>query len=47
MDDPHRRKKDLLDIGDLFRHYERASDRIFSDDVFAAGLDDIEYANAF
>lgn len=23
------------------------SDRIFSDDVFAAGLDDIEYANAF
>jgi predicted nucleotidyltransferase len=47
MDDPHRRKKDLLDIGELFRHYEAASDRIFSDDVFAAGLDDIEYANAF
>jgi predicted nucleotidyltransferase len=47
MDDPHRRQKDLLDIGELFRHYEAASDRTFSDDVFAAGLDDIEYANAF
>lgn len=47
MDDPHRRKKDLLDIGELFRHYEAASDRMFSDEVFAAGLDDIEYANAF
>jgi predicted nucleotidyltransferase len=47
MDDPHRRKKDLVDIGELFRHYERASDRIFSDEVFAAALDDIEYANAF
>lgn len=47
MDDPHRRKKDLLDIGELFRHYEAASDRMFSDEVFAAALDDIEYANAF
>jgi predicted nucleotidyltransferase len=47
MDDPHRRRKDLLDIGELFRHYERASDRMFSDEVFAAGLDDIEYATAY
>jgi predicted nucleotidyltransferase len=47
MDDRHRRKKDLLDISELFRHYEAASDRIFCDEVIATALDDIEYANAF
>jgi len=47
MDDPYRRQKDLLDLRSLFRRYEDASDRIFGDDVFAAGLEDIEYANAF
>lgn len=47
MDDEHRRKKDRDDIAELFRRYEEQSDRIFSDEVFAAELEDIEYANAF
>jgi predicted nucleotidyltransferase len=47
MDDRHRREKDLVDIAELFRHYEAASDRIFSDLVLAADLEDIEDANAF
>lgn len=47
MDDPYRRKKDLLHLMELFRRYEAASDRIFSDEVFAAELEDIGYANAF
>jgi predicted nucleotidyltransferase len=47
MDDPQRRRKDLLDLQIVFRHYEAASDRIFGDEVFAAELEDIEYANAF
>jgi predicted nucleotidyltransferase len=46
-EDPHRRQKDLLHLASLFRNYERSSDRIFGDDVFDAGLEDIEYANAF
>lgn len=47
MDDEHRRKKDLIHIAELFRRYEEPSERIFSDEVFAAELEDIEYANAF
>jgi predicted nucleotidyltransferase len=46
MDDQHR-KKDLLDLAELFRRYDAASDRIFSDEVFAAELEEIEYASAF
>jgi predicted nucleotidyltransferase len=46
-EDPYRRRKDLDDLQSLFRHYEAASDRIFGDDVFAAELEDVEYANAF
>jgi predicted nucleotidyltransferase len=47
MDDQNRRSKDLLDIGELFRRYEQASDRIFGEEVFAAELADFEYVNAF
>ena len=47
MDDPHRRRKDLMDLRSLFRHYEASSDRIFGDAIFAADLEDIEHANAF
>ncbi len=47
MDDPYGRKKDLLHLAELFRRYDAASDRIFSDEVFAAELEDIDYANAF
>lgn len=47
MDDQHRRKKDLIHLTELFRRYEAASDRIFSNEVFAAELEDIGYANAF
>lgn len=47
MDDQHSRQKDLLDVADLFRRYGAGSDRIFSKEVFAAELGDIEYANAF
>ncbi|HEV2690680.1 MAG TPA: nucleotidyl transferase AbiEii/AbiGii toxin family protein [Bryobacteraceae bacterium] len=46
MDDQHGRKKDLLDVTELFRCYEAASDRIFGDEVFAAELEDIAYSNA-
>ncbi len=47
MEDQNGRKKDLFDLTELFRRYEAASDRIFSDDVFAAELEEIDYANAF
>jgi predicted nucleotidyltransferase len=46
-EDPYRRQKDLDDLRSLLRRYEAESDRIFDDDVFAAELEDIEYANAF
>jgi len=46
-EDQHRRQKDLMDLRSLFRHYEASSDHIFGDDIFAADLEDIEYANAF
>ena len=45
-EDQLRRRKDLMDLRSLFRHYEASSDRIFGDDIFAAELKDIEYANA-
>jgi predicted nucleotidyltransferase len=47
MDDQQRRRKDLEDLRVLFRKYEATSDRIFSDDVFAADLEDVEDASAF
>ena len=47
MDDQHGRRKDLLDLTELLRRYEAKSDRIFSDEVFAAELKDIDYASAF
>jgi predicted nucleotidyltransferase len=43
---PYRREKDLDDLKSLFHRYENESGRIFSDEVFAVGLD-LEYANAF
>lgn len=46
-EDPHRRRKDLDHLRSLLRSYQEASDRIFGDDVFAADLEDFEYANAF
>jgi predicted nucleotidyltransferase len=46
-ENPHSRQKDLEDLGSLLRRYEAESDRIFGDDVFAAELEDFEYANAF
>lgn len=46
-EDPYRRRKDLDDLQSLFRLYEENSERLFSDDVFEADLEDIEYANAF
>jgi predicted nucleotidyltransferase len=47
MDDPSRRAKDLEDLQRLFRLYEDDSPRIFSDEVLAAGLRDLSFANAF
>lgn len=47
MDDQHGREKDLLDLTELFRRYNAVSDRIFGDEVFAAGLEEADYANAF
>lgn len=47
MDDRQRRRKDLDDLRVLFRRYEATADRIFSDEVFAAELEDIEDASAF
>lgn len=47
LDDPHGRRKDLDDLRLLLRRYEERSGRLFSDDVFAAGIQDYECANAF
>lgn len=47
LDDPHGRRRDLIDLRVLLGQYEANSGRIFGDDVFAAELEDIEYANAF
>ena len=47
VEDPHRRAKDLQDIRLVLGRYEAGSDRLFSDEVFDAGLPDFEMANAF
>jgi predicted nucleotidyltransferase len=47
LDDPYGRAKDLIDIRRLLRYYERDTDRVFSDEVFAADLPDVEFASAF
>jgi hypothetical protein len=39
--------RDLDDLRILFRRYEAASDRIFSDEVFAADLQNVDDASAF
>lgn len=46
-EDRHRRQEELVHLKALLYRYEAASDRLFSDEVFAAELEDIEYANAF
>jgi len=47
MDDQNRRAKDLSDIRLLLKSYESSSDRLFSDAVLDAGLQDFDLANAF
>jgi predicted nucleotidyltransferase len=47
MDDQSRRAKDLSDIRSLMKRYEADSDRLFSDVVFDAKLEDFDLANAF
>jgi predicted nucleotidyltransferase len=47
LDEPYRRQKDLEDLQLLLRRYEAASDRIYGDEIFAADLEDIEFANAY
>jgi predicted nucleotidyltransferase len=46
LDDEQRRRKDLTDIHTLLKVYERSSDRLYSDRVFAADLSDIQFAPA-
>jgi predicted nucleotidyltransferase len=47
MDNPHDRLKDLTDLRELLTLYEADTDRVFSDEVFAAELADITLASAF
>jgi predicted nucleotidyltransferase len=47
MDDPQRRVKDLDDIRGLLQQYEADSERIFSDVVIDAALQDFGLAPAF
>ena len=47
MDDPHRRMKDLDDIRGLLIEYESDSERLFSDVVIDAALEDFGLASAF
>jgi predicted nucleotidyltransferase len=47
MDDPQRRAKDLDDIRGLLVQYEADSDRVFSDVVLDAALEDYGLAPAF
>ena len=47
MDDQQRRAKDLDDIRGLLAEFEADSDRVFSDDVLEAGLEDVGLAPAF
>lgn len=47
LDDPQGRAKDLIDIRRLLRAHAMGTERLFSDDVFAAELPDIEFAGAY
>lgn len=47
MDDQHRRAKDLEDIRGLLVEYEADSERVFSDIVLDADLEDYGLAPAF
>ena len=47
MDDPQGREKGLSDIRELLTLYEADTDRVFSDEVFAAELGDVSLASAF
>jgi predicted nucleotidyltransferase len=47
MDDPQGRVKDLSDLRELLTLYEADTDRVFSDEVFAAELTDVHLASAF
>ena len=47
MDDPQRRAKDLEDIRGLLSEYEADSDRVFSEIVIDAYLEDYGLAPAF
>ena len=47
MDDPHRRVKNLDDIWGLLADYESDSERLFSDVVIDAALEDFGLAPAF
>jgi predicted nucleotidyltransferase len=47
MDDQNRRTKDLLDIRSLMSRYETDSERLFSDAVLDAKLEDFSLASAF
>lgn len=46
-EDRYRRQKDVGDLAWMLTRYEAESDRMFSDAVFDADLEDIEFANAF
>jgi predicted nucleotidyltransferase len=43
---PNLRERDLDDLKSLLRRYENDTDRIFGDEIFAANLEDVEFANA-
>jgi predicted nucleotidyltransferase len=47
LEDRHRRAKDLDDLKLLLGRYASGTERIFSDDVFSAHLEDIDLASAF
>ena len=47
LDDPYRRAKDILDLKALFNKYDAHSDRIFSDELFDAKLQDSNQASAY
>ncbi len=47
LEDKHRRAKDLDDLKLLLRSYATGTDRIFSEDVFNARLEDMDLANAY
>ncbi len=47
MDDPQGRVKDLSDLRELLTLYEADTDRVFSDEVFAADLADVNLSSAF